>query len=217
MRFTDLTSRAHRVVDAARALALRTGARRYQTEPWTTEQWRWGYTSGHLDYFGRIDELPRYSLLIGYLTFLGGEPDILDVGCGQGLFRGRIEHVPFGHYIGVDSSPDAIAQARQLEDDRTTFVEGDVCELGRDLPRVDVAVCNEVLSVAPDPSAVLTTIKAVLKPDGHLLTCTWRHPGDQQLLRLIDRHFTLVDAVDARNPANPIATRGWRVTCHRRG
>ncbi len=205
-----------RLRSRARALALRAGLRRYQTEPWTAEQWRWGYTSGHLDYFARIDELPRYSLLIGYLAFLGGEPDIIDIGCGQGLFRERIEHVPFRRYLGVDSSADAIAQARRLEDDRTTFIEGDVAALVDDVPRFDVAVCNEVLSVAPDPERLLATVHALLRPGGHLLTSTWRHPGDQQLLTLVDRHFTPVDAVDARNPANPIATRGWRVTMHRR-
>jgi len=77
-------------------------------------------------------------------------------------------------------------------------------------------VCNEVLSVAPDPDQLLATVRSVLRPGGHLLTSTWRHPGDQQLLRLVDRRFTRLDTVDARNPANAIATRGWRVTLHRR-
>ena len=205
-----------RIRSRARALALRAGLRRYQTEPWTAEQWRWGYTSGHLDYFGGLDELPRYSLLIGYLVFLGGEPEILDIGCGQGLFRERIEHLPFRRYIGIDSAADAIGRARRFEDGRTTFIEGDVSTLANDLPRFDVAVCNEVLSVAPDPEQLLATVRSVLRPGGHLLTSTWRHPGDQQLLRLVDRRFTRLDTVDARNPANPIATRGWRVTLHRR-
>jgi 2-polyprenyl-6-hydroxyphenyl methylase/3-demethylubiquinone-9 3-methyltransferase len=205
-----------RIRSRARTLALRAGLRRYQTEPWTAEEWRWGYSSGHLDYFAGIDELPRYSLLIGYLVFLGGEPDIIDIGCGQGLFRERIEHLPFRRYIGVDSSADAIARARRLDDERTTFIEGDVAALADDLPRFDVAVCNEVLSVAPDPDLVLATVRSLLRPGGHLLTSTWRHPGDRQLLRLIDRRLTPVDAVDARNTANRIATRGWRVTMHRR-
>lgn len=216
MCFVPLRTYAQRAADTARALALDRGLLRYRTEPWTSEWSNWGYTSGHLDYFAGIDELPRYSLLIGYLAFLGGEPEMLDVGCGQGIFRARIEPLPFQRYVGIDVSSAAIARARALEDARTSFVEGDVCGASVDLGQFDVVVCNEVLSVVPDPGAVLDCIEALLRPGGHLLTSTWRHAGDEQLLRSIDRRFALVDAVDARNPANPIAPRGWRVACHRR-
>ena len=194
---------------------MRSGILRYRTEQWSSEWSNWGYTSGHLDYFAGIDELPRYSLLLGYLGFLGGEPEVLDVGCGQGLFRARIAQLPFKRYVGIDVSTAAIARARAYEDARTSFVEGDVCDVARELGQFDVVVCNEVLSIVPDPGAVLSCVDTLLRPGGHLLTSTWRHPGDEQLLRLIDRRFTFVDAVDVRNPANPIAPRGWRITCHR--
>lgn len=199
-----------------RDIGLRSGLLRYRTGPWTQEEWRHGYTSGHLDYFARIDELPRYSLLLGYVVYLGGEPEVLDVGCGQGLFRNHLQGFAFSRYFGIDASPAAIEQARSLEHDRTTFLAGDVLDRSLDLGSFDVVVCNEVLSVVPDPAAVLDRVHELLRPDGHLLTSTWRHPGDTQLFRLVDRRFIPVDAVDARNPANPIARRGWRVACHRR-
>lgn len=214
-RIPPFRSYALRAASAARALALDRGLLRYRTEPWTAEWSHWGYTSGHLDYFADIDELPRYSLIIGYLIFLGGEPEILDVGCGQGLLRTRIDPLPFTRYVGIDVIPAAIERARALEDERTAFVDGDVCAAAPQLGQFDVVVCNEVLSVVPDPGAVLSCVADLLRPGGHLLTSTWRHAGDEQLLKLIDRRFTLVDAVDARNPANPIAPRGWRVACHR--
>lgn len=175
-----------------------------------------GYSSGHLDYFAGIDELPRYSLLVGYVMFLGGEPEILDVGCGQGLLRARLGGMGFARYVGVDPSPAAVERARVLVDERTEIVLGDVTDHTLALGTFDVVVCNEVLSVADDPVAVLDRVHGLLRPGGHLLTCTWRHPGDQRLLRLVDERFTPIDAVDARNPGNPIALEGWRVTCHRR-
>jgi 2-polyprenyl-6-hydroxyphenyl methylase/3-demethylubiquinone-9 3-methyltransferase len=214
MRVVPLGSYLRRARAKARTLALRTGLLRYSSEPWSPEFSHWAYTSGHLDYFAGIEELPRYSLLIGYLIFLGGEPEILDVGCGQGLLRARIGHLPFRRYLGIDVTPAAIAKASKLEDSRTSFAEADVCNGAAVFGQFDVVVCNEVLSVAPDPEAVLSRIATLLRRGGHLLTSTWRHPGDEQLLRLIDRRFTLVDAVEAQNPANPIARRGWRVTCH---
>lgn len=205
-----------RAVARGRAAGLRRGWLRYRTEPWTADEWRVGYTSGHLDYFGGMDELPRYSLLIGYLIFLGGTPEILDVGCGQGLLRARLDGFGFRRYVGIDPAPAAIEQAAVLADERTEFSVGDVTDTRISLGTFDVVVCNEVLSVAADPVAVLDRVRTVLRPGGHLLTSTWRHPGDDQLLRLVDERFTAVDAVDARNPANPIALHGWRVSCHRR-
>ena len=188
---------------------------RYRTTPWAAEEWRRGYESGHLDYFDGLDELPRYSLLLGYLLFFGGAPEVLDVGCGPGLLRARMESIPFARYVGVDVAPAAIDQARGMEDARTTFMVGDVTDPLLDLGMFDVVVCNEVLNMLGDPAAALDRVAAVLRPGGHLLTSTWRHPGDEQLFDLVDRHFTPVDVVDAQNPANLIARRGWRVTCHR--
>lgn len=219
MRFRPTVARfgrfRGRLVSRMRTEALRRGVLRYRTQPWTPEEWRHGYESGHLDYFGGLDELPRYSLIIGYLAFLGGEPEVLDVGCGQGLLRARIGTMPVSRYVGVDPTPAAVERARELSDARTSFVVGDVSDPALELGSFDVVVCNEVLSVAADPVALLDRVVSLLRPGGHLLTSTWRHPGDEQLFDLVDRRFTRVDVVDARNPGNPVARAGWRVTCHR--
>lgn len=187
----------------------------YRTEPWTPEEWQQRYRSGHLDYFAALDELPRYSLVLGYLTFIGGEPEVLDVGCGQGLLRARMGALPVARYVGVDPTPAAIERASGLADERSTFLLGDVTDPDLDLGTFDVVVCNEVLSIVEDPVAVLDRVEALLRPAGHLLSSTWRHPGDRELAALLDERFDLVDLVQARNPANPIARRGWRVSWHR--
>ena len=199
----------------AHDLGLRAGLVRYRTGPWTAEEWRNGYGSGHLDYFADLTELPRYSLLIGYLNYLGGEPDLLDVGCGQGLLRSRCAGLAFRRYVGIDPTAKAIEKARALEDNRTSFIVGDILDRSLELGSFDVVVCNEVLSVVPDPIAVIERTLELLRPDGHMLTCNWRHPGDEQLWAMIGRHLRLVDQVDAGNPANTYAPRGWRVACYR--
>jgi 2-polyprenyl-6-hydroxyphenyl methylase/3-demethylubiquinone-9 3-methyltransferase len=199
-----------------REAALEWGVLPYRTEPWKAEEWEQRYGSGHLDYFAGLDELPRYSLLLGYLAHLGGEPEVLDVGCGQGLFRVRMGALPFRRYVGIDPTLEAIAQAEALglDDPRTTFLVGDITGSTPDLGRFDVVVCNEVLSMVEDPMPVLERVAALLRPGGHLLTSTWRHPGDRELAALLDERFALVDVVFVRNPGNPIARRGWRVSCH---
>jgi len=139
-----------RVRRRARVAALELGVLPYRTEPWTPEEWQARYGSGHLDYFAGLDELSRYSLLLGYLTVIGGEPEVLDVGCGQGLLRARMGALPMSRYVGIDPTPAAIDQAAALVDEKTTFRVGDITDRGLDLGTFDVVVCNEVLSVVED-------------------------------------------------------------------
>lgn len=185
----------------------------YEPERWTIDQWDVAYRTGRLDHFASLDELPRYALLAGYLTTFGHGKAILDVGCGQGLLRQLLGGVGFTHYTGIDLSAAAIDAARTLEDDRTTFIQGDVMTV--ELPTVDIVVLNEVLYYAAGPAAMLDTVDRALSVGGLVLTSMWRHPGDEALWSLLDRHYAAIDVTDVRNRANTLAKRGWRVACHR--
>ena len=198
----------------ARALGVRLGVLPYQPTTWSDELWNERYSAGVLDYFGALDELPRYSLLVGYVSYFGGEPEILDIGCGQGLLRHRLEGVPFRRYVGIDPTASAIELAGRFADERTEFVVGD--PLVTDLGTFDTIVCNEVLAMVPDPGALLDRVLELLRPDGLLLTSIWRHDGEQRLWAMFDKRIELIDTVEARNPANPVGPRGWKLTCHRR-
>jgi 2-polyprenyl-3-methyl-5-hydroxy-6-metoxy-1,4-benzoquinol methylase len=184
----------------------------YRPATWTAEEWRHGYEGGGLDYFGELAELGRYSMIVGYLANLGGRPRVLDVGCGSGVLRSRLALVPFERYVGVDPTAAAIDLARRWEDDRTSFVVSDF--LAAELPRFDVVVANEVLTMVPDAPATVDRIAGVVRPGGHVVTSIARHPGDVFLWRLLDARFRPIDAVTVRNEANRVATAGWRVACH---
>lgn len=192
-------------------LAMRVGVLDYK--PFVTtehDEWETQYGSDSLAWYGKLEYLPPYSLLVGYLRFLGGEPSILDVGCGAGLFRARIEGVQFAQYIGFDHSEAAIERAVALADERTHFVVADRPPKGSG--PFDVAVCSEVLYCVPEPRTLLDQIRDALRPGGHLLTSIWRHHGDTALHRMVDRRFELVDRVEVRNVL--IRRHGWRMSCH---
>jgi SAM-dependent methyltransferase len=163
--------------------------------------------------FADIDELPRYSVLAGYVRHLGGCPAILDVGCGPALVRDHLEGLAFTRYVGLDSSPAALARAECRADDRTSFVLTD--RIGPGLGTFDVAICNEMLYMVAELDHLLAQIESVLLPGGHLLASNWRHRGDCGLHRKINARFDLVDAVDVRNLISS-DWRRWRMTCHRR-
>jgi 2-polyprenyl-3-methyl-5-hydroxy-6-metoxy-1,4-benzoquinol methylase len=212
--------RARQGARAAAAMGRRLGVLPHQPERWSTEQWTDAYGSGQLEYYGTLDELARYSLLVGYVGFFfpsgpeRTEPRVLDVGCGTGLLRTRLEGIGVGDYVGVDLSPPAVEVAERRRLPRSRFLVGDVAAL--DLGRFDVVVLNEMLYYVEEVDGLLTRLGELLEPSGLLLVSMWRHPGDRSLWRTVDERFPLVDRVEARNRGNEINPRGWIVSCHRR-
>jgi SAM-dependent methyltransferase len=215
-----LRRRARQGARAAAAVGRRIGVLPHQPERWSTERWADAYGSGQLEYYGTLDELARYSLLVGYVGFFfppGQErtpPRLLDVGCGTGLLRARLEGTTVGEYVGVDLSATAVETAERRRLPRSRFVVGDVAAL--DLGRFDVVVLNEMLYYVEDVPGFLRRLGDLLEPSGLLLVSMWRHPGDRSLWRTVDEHFPLVDRVEARNRGNEVNRKGWIVSCSRR-
>ena len=114
-----------------------------------------GIPSGQLDYYGELDELGRYSVLVGYVGWVGrarglSHRAVLDVGCGTGSAARAARRRDWSEYVGVDLSETAIDAARPVRTDRSQFVVGDAMAL--DLGRFDIVVLNEVLYYADRPA-----------------------------------------------------------------
>lgn len=208
-----------RAARRAAALGRRLGVLPYRPERRSADEWTSAYEAGHLGYYGALDELARYSVLVGYVGWFaagrGDPPTVLDVGCGTGLLRERLEGVPLAGYVGVDLSRAAVAAAEGRGFARSRFVVGDAATL--DLGRSDVVVLNEVLYYAPDPAAFLRRVRDLVAPDGLVLVSMWRHPGDRSLWRTVDRLLPILDRVEVRDPANAVNPRGWWVAACRPG
>ena len=198
-----------------RALGVGPGLRPYRPEPWAVKRWERAYTSGEFDFMSDLYELPRYSLLIGYLRLYPGTPSVLDIGCGPGRLRELLSEGEFDTYLGLDLSAEAIESASRLSDGRTDFMVGDAMEI--DLPPADVVVLNEMLYYMRSPRTLLERVASAIRPDGIVLTSIWRHPGDRALWRLLDGEFELVSAARTRTEGNRHNRLGWRVSCHRAG
>ena len=215
-----LRRRARKGVRVAADVGRRIGVLPHQPERWSSEQWTDAYGSGQLEYYGTLDELARYSLLVGYIGFFfpsgpdGTAPRVLDVGCGTGLLRARLDGTGVGDYVGVDLSAAAVEAAGRRHLPRSRFVQGDVAAL--DLGRFDVVVLNEMLYYVEDVDGFFERLGHLLEPSGLLLVSMWRHAGDRSLWRAVDERFPLVDRVEARNRGNEVNPRGWIVSCHRR-
>src|SRR5918996_3736926 len=112
----------------------------------------------------------------------------LDAACGTGRLSALLAER--GHrIIGVDSSPDMLARARERVP-AGDFHLGDLSRLPVPDDSVDLIVCSLALTHVPDLKPVLAEFARVLRPGGHLMTCDihpdWLERGAIPPVRLPD-------------------------------
>jgi SAM-dependent methyltransferase len=85
---------------------------------------------------------------------------VIDVGCGVQPYRSLL--AGFGHYVGFDSPlrPDSAANA-DVFGDAVALPFADGC--------ADAVLCTEVMEHVPEPAAMLSEIRRVLRTGGHLV------------------------------------------------
>src|SRR5690606_16447236 len=96
----------------------------------------------------------------------------LEVGPGQGEFLSVLS-ARFDQVMGLDNSPQMLAQARRLVEDtqlpNVELAEGDTRYLQNLPDSFDCAVMNMVLHHTPSPASLFADISHSLKKDGALL------------------------------------------------
>jgi 2-polyprenyl-3-methyl-5-hydroxy-6-metoxy-1,4-benzoquinol methylase/glycosyltransferase involved in cell wall biosynthesis len=116
----------------------------------------------------------RCAHVLGVLRELGiQEPEILDVGCGEGGCSFALARELTGSRVtGIDIDETSVAAcnrvARHLEAHNVQFEQADVTRL-QYCSRFDAAVCIDLLEHVEDDGAVLDCIYRALKPGGHLV------------------------------------------------
>jgi len=159
---------------------------------WFTAHWRSRadllnaeYEAGKWDYLGQLGELPRYSVLAGYLVYLKPGGAILDVGCGEGVLLSRMQPYGYSKYVGVDLSSGAIARLAERQSERQLFVVADG-EHYAPTEHFDVVVFNEVLYSFRDPVNAVARYVPSLRRGGILLVsmCSASEAAPEILARL---------------------------------
>jgi SAM-dependent methyltransferase len=128
----------------------------------------------------------------------GGDGSLLDAGCGQGHFLGRVRNRGFRLY-GIDASAEAIAVARQRLAGATVDV-GDLTQLGFADEAFDVVVCTEVIEHVSQYRAALSEMKRVLKPNGRLILTFPNEPLCMVMRALFLRPPRVPDHINSFSP-----------------
>jgi 2-polyprenyl-3-methyl-5-hydroxy-6-metoxy-1,4-benzoquinol methylase len=166
-----------------------------------TAQKRWDERWADPAFYGeyRLDELAHYSVLAGYVKTLKPGASVLDVGCGDGIFRTHLHAESFSRYVGVDF-PEAIARASARADARTAFSASDMRAFSPAEP-FGVIVFNESLYYVDDPLGELRRYAKFLEPDGVFLVSMHRKPKSERIWDEIAGAFGMLDRVVIGNRA----------------
>ena len=123
------------------------------------------YSSGIWDYLRMVNELPRFSVVVGYCHHHKKAGKILEIGCGEGILQERLCPSKYSLYVGVDISTEAIRLASHKQDEKTYFVSEDAC-IYSPTERFDIIVFNECLEYFDDPMNVVRRYERFLENDG---------------------------------------------------
>jgi trans-aconitate 2-methyltransferase len=100
---------------------------------------------------------------------LRGDETVLDAGCGTGRITAALaDRVPRGRVIGVDSSPEMVARAREHLGDRAEVQLADLTELDLERP-VDAVFSTATFHWIQDHERLFGRLHAALRPGGRLV------------------------------------------------
>jgi 2-polyprenyl-3-methyl-5-hydroxy-6-metoxy-1,4-benzoquinol methylase len=166
-----------------------------------TAQSRWDERWADPKFYGeyQLDELAHYSVLAGYVRKLKLGRAVLDVGCGDGVFRTHLPPDVFSRYIGIDF-PEAITRANARADGRTSFAPSDMRSYTT-AERFGVIIFNESLYYVEDPIGELRRYAGFLEKDGVFLVSMHRKAKSERIWTDIAGAFVMIDRVTIANRA----------------
>jgi SAM-dependent methyltransferase len=139
----------------------------------------------------------RYALMVGYANHLFQDrARILDLGCGPGVLRDRMERVPYRRYLGIDFSREAINRARPIPpDSRNQLLQADVVTYVPE-EQFDFILFMDALYYPKDPIAVLARYEQFLAPGGVFVVCMHdRNKRARPIWQEIDARYKMLDQI----------------------
>jgi 2-polyprenyl-3-methyl-5-hydroxy-6-metoxy-1,4-benzoquinol methylase len=114
--------------------------------------------------------LARADAILNIVQSLGlSQPNILDLGCGNGWFTERL--AAFGTVTGTDLSVKAMQEAA-ARSRGASFIGGDLFEVDLPTAPFDLVVCQQVIAHVVDQPRLVERAASLLKPGGFFLVTT---------------------------------------------
>ncbi|RAJ95971.1 2-polyprenyl-6-hydroxyphenyl methylase/3-demethylubiquinone-9 3-methyltransferase [Larkinella arboricola] len=157
------------------------------------DRWNYQYDKGLWEGLKGLDELARFSVIIGYIKYLKpGQPEIVEIGCGEGLLQQRLQTQNYGRYVGLDISDRAIQTAQAQADGKCTYRVGDM-DTYQPEGSFDLIIFNESIYYSRHPLETLQRYATRLKANGLLIVTINDHKHSDELWHRIRDGFDLLD------------------------
>ena len=190
---------------------------RWYFSDYTKPRWDTEYRTDRWRYMSGLEELSRYSVVVGYVRFFKPDAKVLDLGSGEGILQERFGYESYSRYLGVDVSQAAIDAARTREDSRTSFVCADVATFVPD-GKFDVVVFNEVLYYLREPLAVMKHYEKFLSPGGIFIVSMFNNEELTHNWTTLECAYDFFDETRASNSKSGCSwsCRVWQSPCPER-
>lgn len=139
-------------------------------------RWNRQYKKGRWEYLKNDVEAPRYSKIVGAIKqHAKTQPTVLDLGCGEGVLRMRLENESIGYFLGIDFSKVSIKNATKYNFKNSDFQVADL-HYYKPPQEFDVIVFNEAFYYINDAvrAKVLNRVLGTLKKGGLLITSIFK-------------------------------------------
>ena len=139
-------------------------------------RWNRQYKKGLWEYLKNNVEAPRYAKILESIKQdATAQPSVLDLGCGEGVLRLRLENETIGYFLGVDFSKVSIKTATKYNFKNSDFQVADL-HYYKPPQEFDVIVFNEAFYYINDNvrAKVLNRILGKLKHGGILINSIYK-------------------------------------------
>jgi 2-polyprenyl-6-hydroxyphenyl methylase / 3-demethylubiquinone-9 3-methyltransferase len=119
--------------------------------------------------------------------------EILDVGCGAGLFAEPLARLG-GEVVGIDPAPNSIGVARRHAEEtgaKLAYRVATLEELAGEPRRFDVVSAMEVVEHVADPTRLVALAASLLKPGGLFLSSTLNRTLKSFALAIVGAEYVL--------------------------
>jgi 2-polyprenyl-3-methyl-5-hydroxy-6-metoxy-1,4-benzoquinol methylase len=132
---------------------------------YSQERLDYQFKNNKWDWLASLDELPRYSILVGWHEYHNPGGSILDLGCGQGILLKKFPNHSFSKYTAIDFSLEAVKQINQ--DSKVEAFEADITKY---VPtqKYDSIIFNESLYYVKNPITHLKNYFNYLNDNGYI-------------------------------------------------
>jgi 2-polyprenyl-3-methyl-5-hydroxy-6-metoxy-1,4-benzoquinol methylase len=176
-------------------------------------EWERQYASSYWSRLKKLDELARYSVIVGYCHYFKLVPSILDVGCGEGVFLENFLPNKYARYIGIDLSQEAIRLASKSQDDKTFFVCSDAT-IWTTHEQFDIIIFNECLYYFSYPLSVVRMYERFLNKNGIMIVSTHVTDRNKKIWNLIERFYAIKDSTVVTTTSSSAS---WKIACWKPG